>query len=166
MEDKSIMGKLLLPTLFLALACWLFGGTWWYTNQYYPGYSNAQASNQIREGAPTTIRPSNIYFQGKEYEIQLTDQLNTYLISLKSYLAAFPDAELLIIGHTDNTGSEENNLSLSKNRAENVQRLLLKLGIKKNQIIMQHRGSENPIAANTSEEGRAKNRRVEIRIRQ
>jgi Outer membrane protein and related peptidoglycan-associated (lipo)proteins len=177
MEDKHTMGKLLLPTLFLFLAFWLFGGSWWYAERYYPDQdqnrsigqttSTAQVngSNQVDHFYPIPIRPSNIYFQGKQYDLQLTPEMKVYLNDLQSYLKEVADAQLLITGYTDNTGKEKSNLALSKNRAEHVRQLLLDLGFQKNQLSTQYRGSKDPIASNKSETGRAKNRRVEIRIR-
>jgi OOP family OmpA-OmpF porin len=70
--------------------------------------------------------------------------------------------KLGVYGHTDNMGSDEVNVPLSQKRAEAVRSYLLKKGLKQNQIEANGYGSEKPIADNSTEAGRSKNRRVEI----
>jgi len=72
---------------------------------------------------------------------------------------------LEIIGHTDLLGSAEYNLDLSRERAEAVIAFLVKKGVAESRLSIRYHGSEIPIAENTSEEGRALNRRVEFEIR-
>ncbi|MBQ0768658.1 MAG: OmpA family protein [Bizionia sp.] len=67
-----------------------------------------------------------------------------------------------IAGHTDNTGNKANNLTLSMKRAEAVRDYLLFKGVEANRITSQGYGQENPIADNTTAEGRLQNRRVEL----
>jgi outer membrane protein OmpA-like peptidoglycan-associated protein len=71
--------------------------------------------------------------------------------------------KLHIEGHTDDRGNDEFNLSLSRRRAEAVKKYLLSKGCKA-QITAQGFGKTQPVAPNTTEEGRQKNRRVEFRI--
>jgi outer membrane protein OmpA-like peptidoglycan-associated protein len=70
--------------------------------------------------------------------------------------------KLGIYGHTDNVGNESANQSLSERRANAVRAYLLKKGVSEAQIETKGFGSANPIADNTSAEGKSKNRRVEI----
>jgi OOP family OmpA-OmpF porin len=67
-----------------------------------------------------------------------------------------------VYGHTDNKGSDDVNVPLSQKRSEAVRSYLLKKGLKQNQIEAKGFGSEKPIADNSTEAGRSKNRRVEI----
>ena len=69
---------------------------------------------------------------------------------------------LLVVGHTDASGSAEYNQQLSEARARNVGRVLEQSGIKANQLYFQGVGSSRPLADNDSAGGRAQNRRVEI----
>lgn len=71
---------------------------------------------------------------------------------------------LKLIGHTDNIGKDSSNLVLSKKRAEAVKEYLVNLGIAPERIKTEGRGEAEPIASNDTEEGRAKNRRVEFII--
>lgn len=73
-----------------------------------------------------------------------------------------PSTTILIEGHTDSTGSEELNQRLSTQRAETVRRYLIMRGIDRERIEAQGFGESRPIADNSTSEGRATNRRVEI----
>ena len=76
----------------------------------------------------------------------------------------FPDMQLQINGHTDNIGTEEYNQKLSEDRARSVYNYFLKKGIPSSNMAIKGFGLKYPIATNETEEGRAKNRRVEVDI--
>ncbi len=79
------------------------------------------------------------------------------------FLKAHPDVEVYVVGHTDNTGSYDYNLDLSKRRAASVVRALAQEhGIARRRLQAVGVGPVAPVASNASEEGRAKNRRVEL----
>lgn len=86
------------------------------------------------------------------------------LNSIVDYLASHSERSVKISGHTDNTGNEQHNLTLSKRRAEVVAEYLLNNGIDINRIETFGLGSSNSIDVNTTEEGKKKNRRVELLI--
>ena len=67
-----------------------------------------------------------------------------------------------ITGHTDNTASREYNLRLSKGRAEAVKQEMVKRGIEPERIETDGKGMDEPVADNSTEEGRQQNRRVEF----
>lgn len=74
-----------------------------------------------------------------------------------------PALKLMVVGHTDNAGGAAHNLDLSKRRADAVvDALTSKRGIAADRLLAQGMGSASPVASNDSEEGRAKNRRVEL----
>lgn len=73
-----------------------------------------------------------------------------------------PDLKLGIYGHTDNTGDAKHNLKLSEQRAESVVAALTKAGIESNRLTAKGFGDTQPVANNASEDGKAKNRRVEL----
>ena len=80
-------------------------------------------------------------------------------------LAAYPENDLLISGHTARAGTEESCQKLSSERAVSVADFLIILGVRdKNRIFTQGHGSKVPVASNKTEEGKAKNRRVEITL--
>ncbi|MBO7492898.1 MAG: OmpA family protein [Bacteroidales bacterium] len=92
----------------------------------------------------------------KESESQLDKFVELY--------QSFPNMQLQITGHTDNVGSEEYNQKLSEERAQSVYDYFLKKGIPSSKMTVKGFGLKYPIATNETEEGRAKNRRVEVDI--
>lgn len=86
--------------------------------------------------------------------------LNKFAISLKET----PETDVTIYGHTDNTGSKEVNVQLSKNRAASVAGFLNSNGIATDRMTTEGKAFDEPVADNSTAEGRAKNRRVEIYI--
>jgi outer membrane protein OmpA-like peptidoglycan-associated protein len=107
---------------------------------------------------------SDVLFAVNSPEINkdVTKQLDTLVNLLKE------DEKILvhIVGHTDNTGREAYNQRLSTSRAEAVGFYLMDNGIAIGRITFEGKGSSEPIGDNTFEEGRRKNRRVEIILRE
>jgi outer membrane protein OmpA-like peptidoglycan-associated protein len=75
-----------------------------------------------------------------------------------------PNIRILINGYTDNVGNEEANVDLSKRRAATAFRLLTDYGVDATRISLAAHGPHNPMRSNTTEEGRAANRRVEFML--
>ena len=73
---------------------------------------------------------------------------------------------LLVVGYTDSTGSDSINNPLSVNRAAAVRDYLVDRGVAAQRVAIDGRGSREPIADNATAEGRAQNRRVELRVEQ
>ena len=73
-----------------------------------------------------------------------------------------PNTEVRIIGHTDSTGSDELNNRLSMERAQATKNYLVSRGVAASQVVVAGRGEHEPVAENTTDAGRARNRRVEI----
>lgn len=85
------------------------------------------------------------------------------LDQIAAFLKAEPGVKLHVVGHTDSVGGFESNLALSKRRAEAVAAALTKdYGIAANRMVGNGVASLAPVASNSSDEGRAKNRRVEL----
>ena len=77
----------------------------------------------------------------------------------------FPNSRIEITGHTDSTGSDNINQSISQARAEKVGKFLVEVGdLSKDRIKTSGFGESRPVASNETAEGRAENRRVEIKI--
>jgi outer membrane protein OmpA-like peptidoglycan-associated protein len=77
-------------------------------------------------------------------------------------LLDYPEVEVEIAGHTDNTGSRATNMKLSEQRAESVKNWLTGRGVEPKRISTSAHGPDKPIAPNTTKEGRDKNRRIEF----
>ncbi len=86
------------------------------------------------------------------------------LDSVARWLLSNPSMVVEIAGHTDNIGPAEYNLRLSQRRAEAVRQYLINKGVPPERIYARGYGETQPIADNSTEEGRSQNRRVEIRI--
>jgi len=87
-----------------------------------------------------------------------------YITRLKFWLENSPDVKVKVTGHTDVTGSKAGNEKLSQARTDFVKDYLIKTGIKAEQIQATSKVDTEPVAPNTTKEGRAKNRRTEIEI--
>ena len=83
---------------------------------------------------------------------------------LARFLKEYPDRAVLVEGHTDNTGSDAHNLTLSEQRAESVRSYLIKDGVAEQRVLARGYGKAYPIAGNDTASGRQRNRRVEIVI--
>ncbi|MBY0421472.1 MAG: DUF937 domain-containing protein [Parvularculaceae bacterium] len=92
---------------------------------------------------------------------QSSDQIN----NIAEILKAYPGIQLKIGGYTDNTGSEDANMKLSAERADAVIKAVTALGIEPSRLVGEGYGSQFPRASNDTEEGRAMNRRIDVRVR-
>jgi outer membrane protein OmpA-like peptidoglycan-associated protein len=104
--------------------------------------------------------PSDISFDTGRADIK--PNLRPILDQFASGLSAQPNTEVRIVGHTDSTGSDELNDRLSVQRAESARQYLAARGVHPDRIVIAGRGEREPIADNSTEAGRARNRRVEI----
>lgn len=105
----------------------------------------------------------NIQFESDSADLMESEKLK--LQKLSSIFRQYPDNDLLISGHTALAGTEEACQALSEKRARAVADYLIQLGVKDAyHIFTEGRGAKDPVAPNTTEEGRSKNRRVEITI--
>jgi len=117
------------------------------------------ADNQLKVNIP-----SDVSFDTGSATIK--PQMRTVLDPFASSLTNDPKAQLTIIGHTDSTGSPAVNDPLSVQRAQSVRDYLAAHGVTSTRIQIDGRGEREPVADNTTESGRAKNRRVEILLRE
>ena len=75
-----------------------------------------------------------------------------------------PDMQLMIIGHTDSQGSDAYNMDLSRERAESVKEYLVSKGVDASKLTTKGMGEQDPIADNSTEQGRFRNRRIEFTV--
>lgn len=113
------------------------------------------ADNQLKLNVP-----SDVSFDTNSAQIK--PNLAPVLDRFAQTLNANPGSTVRIIGHTDNTGTDSINDPLSVNRAASVRQYLAARGVDPARITIDGRGSHEPIADNSSAQGRAMNRRVEI----
>jgi len=116
----------------------------------------------IEYDPPRTFTLNNVLFDfGKP---TLRPESFTELNEIAEYMLLKNDERYEISGHTDNVGSEPENLKLSQARAEAVRTYLVSKGVPPSRITAKGYGSSIPVADNSTEEGRQKNRRTEIKI--
>jgi outer membrane protein OmpA-like peptidoglycan-associated protein len=104
--------------------------------------------------------PSDVSFDTGRADIK--PDLRPILDQFASGLSSQPNTEVRIIGHTDSTGSDALNDRLSVERAESTRQYLAARGVDPGRIVIAGRGEREPVADNSTEAGRARNRRVEI----
>ena len=102
----------------------------------------------------------NIFFSLDKSELK--DNSLSELNALFNLLDQQVDISAVIIGHTDNQGSDDYNQVLSEDRAEAVKNWLVEKGINPNRLSSEGRGLSEPVATNETEQGRAQNRRTEV----
>lgn len=104
----------------------------------------------------------NIFFDTDKF--LLKDESTGELRKLIDYLQKNPKLKIEISGHTDNQGTEEHNLVLSQNRAKSVYGFLIQHGINESRLSYKGYGFTYPVDTNSSDQGRANNRRTEFKI--
>ena len=138
------------------------------------GYMDRQEQALRRQTAGTGVEvrrdgddlllniPSGITFDTNSYAIQpqFRQTLDQVAQTLSQYNQTFVD----VYGHTDSTGGDAINIPLSRNRAQSVADYLSSRGVQSARLGTQGFGSSEPVASNSTLDGRAQNRRVEIKI--
>lgn len=117
--------------------------------------------SRVGEGIKITF-DSGILFDVNKATLKPQSQEN--LARLARILQKYDDTNILLEGHTDATGSNEYNLSLSRLRAQSVSNYLASLGVTANRFAIMGYGEDQPVASNETDEGRRLNRRVEVAI--
>ncbi len=121
---------------------------------------NAEAGKVLHE--PMIVEKITLHFQFEFNSVDLDDKTEEFLRQLSETLTEDKALKVRITGHTDNIGSAKFNQRLSQKRAEAVLSELVKKGISTDRITAEGKGLSSPITTNETEEGRSKNRRVEI----
>lgn len=117
----------------------------------------------IRDGDDLLLRmPSGITFAYDRADVQ--HQFQPTLNDVASVLAQYPKTYIDVFGHTDSDGADAYNQTLSERRAQAVSSYLVSRGVQSARMGTRGFGETQPIASNATEEGKAANRRVEIKI--
>lgn len=108
------------------------------------------------------IKLENIFFAYDSYELE--GRSLPELETVKKFMEENPEVEVSIEGHTDSQGNAAYNKELSENRAKEVYDKLLAMGVSAERMTYKGFGATEPVASNETEEGRAINRRTELKI--
>ena len=116
-----------------------------------------------KEGNALVINlPGGVTFASDSANI--TSSFYSALNGIAQSLNNYPETRIQVNGYTDNTGKDAHNQELSQRRANAVAQYLIAQGVSSNRIVANGFGSSNPIASNSTPDGRLQNRRVEIKI--
>lgn len=118
-------------------------------------------TKRTQDGILVTMKDKILFDLGKS---ELKSESKTSLAKIADVLKRYPKTDITVAGYTDSTGSASVNEKLSQKRAEAVQFFMVDNGVKSGRITARGFGSENAIADNSTSEGRAQNRRVELHI--
>lgn len=140
-------------------------------NDQCPNEPETVNNYQDEDGCPDNYIPDigadRLILEGITFatgSADLTPEARNILRTVANQLLVREDLRVRIVGHTDNTGNESYNRRLSKRRADAVKDFLVLNGIPANRLVTEGRGSRDPIADNSTEEGRARNRRIEFDV--
>lgn len=122
------------------------------------------AEEESEESLAGLFEPNNQYFDFGVTNLPVSEEFRAYCGKVIRYLRAHEDARLTVTGHTDNVGSADRNREVGLGRAQTVAEVLKGFGVPESQMTVSSEGMDSPIADNATEEGRAQNRRVEIRL--
>ena len=128
------------------------------------GAFNFSLATWLASTSDTTV-PKRFVFDNLNFEsgsTALTPESRPTVDTLAAILKAYPAVSVDLEGYTDSTGDPAANKKLSLDRAASVKNLLAADGVADSRITTAGNGPENPIASNDSEDGRAKNRRLEL----
>jgi len=121
------------------------------------------AAQVVQEGDELKVQFENaILFDLNSYALKPTSRDD--LRRVADVLVKYPDTQLVVGGHTDNTGSDDYNQKLSDQRAYSVKDFLVESGVTRQRVEARGFGEGRPAASNDSAQGREQNRRVEIQI--
>lgn len=124
--------------------------------------SNAEALKALRDDIKAN--PLILYFDTAATSLKLTPEQRVKIANLSRYADKAENAQIRVIGHTDNTGNRASNIKLGKGRADFVKNYLVNNAIPESKIKASSKGPDQPIDNNTTDQGRANNRRVEVTI--
>jgi outer membrane protein OmpA-like peptidoglycan-associated protein len=117
----------------------------------------------VRDGDSLLLNmPSQVTFDVDSSAVK--PEFRSTLNDVASTLVQYESTYIDVYGHTDSTGSDAYNQTLSERRAQSVSSYLASRGVQSARLATRGFGESQPVASNTTEEGRAQNRRVEIRI--
>jgi len=95
---------------------------------------------------------------------QIKPSFYSTLDKVAEIMNRYPETQIVVVGHTDSVGSEQYNLELSLRRANSVAEYLMMRGVARSRVGTEGRGELEPLADNMTEDGRMRNRRVEIYV--
>ena len=155
---------------------WLVFAGWIYVSRIKPVFTTVQEPTQAPDTATLKVLSAMaqaepepaailIFFDFAKAEINNSSAYDERVKDLSGWLKKHPASGLKVTGHTDSRGTEDYNLRLGSLRALSAEKYLTSMGIEAGRITASSEGELKPVASNSTLEGRAGNRRVEITIK-
>ncbi|MBL4657546.1 MAG: PD40 domain-containing protein, partial [Flavobacteriales bacterium] len=113
---------------------------------------------------PELFEVQNILFKLASSQLEISEGSRIQLDAVIKQLETAPGFKIQIDGHTDDMGKEKYNVELSLKRANFIAEYVEAKGVDPERLLVEGYGSDQPLAPNTTEEGRARNRRVEVKL--
>lgn len=117
---------------------------------------------QLKYRLPSVVELKDVYFDFDKATLKQESYKSLYNLVL--FLKSKPSITVEVGGYTDNKGSADYNIRLSQARCESVVNYLVHQGVNRNRLVPKGYGMQNPVDTNDTDEGRAHNRRTEVRI--
>jgi len=165
----------------LVFVCWASFSTYWYVCKIKGLCNDGEivfidtikvvdaltADSLTKTAKLMTLKPDSlvIYFAFDKAGFVYDSVISGYYNKSNSYMLQNATSELLITGHTDSKGSDEYNQSLGYRRAESVKEYFANRGIAAERIKVNSKGEKEPKESNNTDEGRARNRRASVIIK-
>ena len=162
---------------FVVFVIWSFFSAWLYVDKIKPAMNEPVAVQPIPEiqtnVADSIVQPvalvmpndMMIYFEFDKSEFIPDPQTDNSVAEFTAWLDENPESMLTITGHTDHIGTAGYNQALGLRRAQTIHKYVESKGVAADKMITGSKGEDQPVADQTTEEGRAKNRRTVITIK-
>jgi outer membrane protein OmpA-like peptidoglycan-associated protein len=166
----------ILITGFVVFVIWCFVSAWLYNDKLLPAMHKpvpvlttpdpqSIAADSVARIYASMPKKLMIYFEFDKAKFKNDPQTDSRVVEFKDWLAKYPGSMLSVTGHTDLVGKPDYNEALAMKRATVVEKYLETQGIKSEKMIVESKGSTQPVAGYITSEERAKNRRTEITIK-
>lgn len=164
---------------------WSLFSVWLYTKKIRPAMSDPAIVQQVQDPVNESVRqadsianadsvlqqkvvmPNDLitYFDFDDARFVSDGKIDKHAEDFQSWLKENPETKLLITGHTDSKGSSDYNQKLGLKRAKSMQKYFIEFGIDADKLETISKGENEPVAEQTTETGRAKNRRAVITLK-
>lgn len=139
----------------------LGGGFGYYLDRQARELEQIAETRRTEDGIVTTLK-NNILFDSNS--ATLKPEAMDAIGQISDIIKKYPEDYVIVAGYTDDKGSDAHNLQLSEQRAKTVRLAMIAKGVPPASVEATGMGESNPVGDNKTEEGRAKNRRVELQI--
>jgi len=151
--------------LLALIVIWFLGAGYWYICKIKGACGETNSTRIDILSRSEFSSPYEIFFEPNSAKYLNTESVNDYLEKLADHLST-SDARVTLTGYTADLGHSAAYENMAKIRATEIQKKLVSFGADASRIMIDPKGKADPKAENVTEEGRAKNRRVEVVVKE